>query len=929
MCKTTILRILPLFLLASGLFFIDSCKKEKPFVHVKGIEIAPPSLELTEGETQTLTATVLPDNADDKIFYWSSSDNQVASVSENGEVFAVKPGTVTIKATARDNGVEGICNVTVIKKIIAVSSVNLDKDELTLTEGETYTFSATVLPEDADDKSLTWTSSATEIATVDDKGEVTSLKPGETVITAASVFDPEKKASCTLTVAKKLIPVESVSLDKTAFSLTVGQNYTLTASVLPDNASDKSVTWESSNIDVAMVSAGKVVGSGVGTAVITAKSVSDPDKTASCTVTVESDVVDVTGISLTPASATIEVNKTCTLTASVEPANATNPKVRWEVSPEGIVSVDAAGVLTGIKTGSATVTATTQDGGFSKNCEVAVVDNAITAITFEDYSSTSVPVEYGSSREVQVKITPADASNKEVTWTAGNGIRISSYGTDESGAPKATIIFDKGLTGEYDLTATSVVTTDKKVSQRFKIWCNPSAISVPPAYVSQGGTFKLAPVFTPSYTTEKDLSYESSNTDVASVSGTGLVEGKSIGTATITITSKAAPSVSTTCEVSVITENKVIINGGDPIVYETGKLADAIGSSTVTSIAWTQGLLNEDDVAAFNEKCRGTAVNVDISKVGFVSTGKKYKITGYSTEYSFTSGELPPAMLAIFTKMSSLTLPPVSALGNYSIARTAQLKTLTLPTTVNRIGSQAFSNSGLASIVLPPSVKIIDGYAFSNTSLEGTLDLRYVEKLGSEVFSSAKLKKIIFGAALKSYGFNAISGSVCKALTAFEFAEDNALFKAVNGWLLSKDGTTLYQVPMNSAGATGGVLIPEGVKTIMGGIFWGLNVTNVALPEGLESISGMYAFGSYKGTSLVLPSTLKTIHSLAFNYSTSLKEVTCKAVTPPTVTDGYYEIAIFGKDAPIESIYVPAESVEAYKKAAGWSKWAEFFKPIP
>ena len=925
MSKTLLIRTLSIVLMVAGLLSAPSCKKEKQIVHVSSIEVAPATAELTEGESTTLTATVLPENADDKVYYWSSSDNQVASVSESGEVFAVKPGKAVIKARARDNDIEGSCTVTVIKKIIAVASVSLDKETLELTEGGSYSFTATVLPEDADDKSLTWDSSDKEVATVDKNGVVTAVKPGKSTITATSVFDSKKKASCELTVVEKLIPVESITLDKESFSLTVGQNYTLSATVLPDNASDKSLTWESSDTDVAVVTAGKVVGAGVGTAVITAKSVSDPDITASCTVKVESDVVAVTGITLEPAAATVEVNKTLALTASVVPDNATNPKIRWEVSPAGIVSVDAGGIITGIKTGTATVTATTQDGGFFKTCAVTVIDNPITAITFEGHSSSAIKVEYGTERVMQVKITPADASNKKVKWLNGQGIRLKSFGTDSEGNPNATISFDKSLTGLYNIIAESVVTPDKLITQQFIIWCNPIKITVPSVLVTKDESYQLVPVFAPVYTSEKEVTYESSDTDIVTVTDEGLVTGKAAGTATITVKSTSAPSVKGTCEVKVVEVSTVKINGGDPVTYTAGHLSDALGETTVTSIE-IEGIMEEDDIVAFNTKCRTSATTVDISKVSFRSTGKKYKIDNYSSDYTIVEGELPPAVLGYFTQMTSVSLPPVSALGTYSLARTSALTSVDIPPTVTRIYGSAFSYSGIKTISLPPSVKVIDGGAFSNSYLAGVIDLRYVESIGSEAFNCKNITKVIFGAALRTYSYNCFN-EACKNLTAFEFVEDNDRFKAVNGWLFSKDGKTLYQVPKLSAGATGDVVIPDGVQTIKGGIFWGFGVTSVSLPEGLMYFPEMYAFGAYEGTSLVLPSTMKSIHSLAFNYSNSLKEVTCKAVTPPTVV-GTYAASMFGTSAPIEHVYVPAESVEAYKTAAGWSTWASYISAI-
>lgn len=165
---------------------------------------------------------------------------------------------------------------------IAVTSVELDKTELTLKPEETATLDATVKPDNATDKTVTWTSSDPEIATVDETGKVTAVKIGKATITAKA---GEKTTECKVTV---LIPVSSVELDKTTLELKPGETATLVATVKPDNATNKTVTWTSSDPEIATVDeAGKVTAVKDGDVTITAKA---GEKTAECKVTVKSSV---------------------------------------------------------------------------------------------------------------------------------------------------------------------------------------------------------------------------------------------------------------------------------------------------------------------------------------------------------------------------------------------------------------------------------------------------------------------------------------------------------------------------------------------------------------------------------------------------------------------------------------------------------------
>ena len=344
-------------------------------IPVESVTLDKEKLELTTGESAMLTATVKPDNAADKSVQWSSSAEDVATVSASGRVTAVSAGEAVITAKAGEK--TAACTVVVSPVVVQVDTLSLDKTELALTEGESATLVATVGPEDATDKTVTWNSSDPAVATVED-GKVTAVAAGEAVITAKA---GEKTAECKGTVAAKpapapqpdpqpapqpaVIAVSSITLDQVNLILQQGASWTLTATVGPENATDKTVSWISSNPAVATVENGKVTAVSVGEAVITAKA---GDQTAECKVTV--NPIPVSSIVLDQTELTLEVGKTATLVATVGPDDATDKTVSWSSSNPAVASVDASGVVTAIKSGEAVITA--QAGEKTAECKVTV-----------------------------------------------------------------------------------------------------------------------------------------------------------------------------------------------------------------------------------------------------------------------------------------------------------------------------------------------------------------------------------------------------------------------------------------------------------------------------------------------------------------------------------------------------------------------------
>lgn len=168
--------------------------------------------------------------------------------------------------------------------VVAVTDIVLSETEKTVNEGETFTLTATVNPADATNPAIEWSSSDVAVATVDENGVVTAVAEGEATITATSVADPAKTASCKVVVKKPFVAVDGITLSETTAKLEIGSTITLTATVSPENATEPAVTWSTDNATVATVEDGVVTAVGAGEAVITAKA---GEMTAECKVTVE------------------------------------------------------------------------------------------------------------------------------------------------------------------------------------------------------------------------------------------------------------------------------------------------------------------------------------------------------------------------------------------------------------------------------------------------------------------------------------------------------------------------------------------------------------------------------------------------------------------------------------------------------------------
>ena len=243
------------------------------------------------------------------------------------------------------------------------AKIKLSKTKATIEKGKTLTLKATITPSDLSDKSVTWKSSNTKVATVSSAGKVKGVKVGTATITCTS-NSTGLKATCKVTVENGL-----VTLNKAEAYVQKGKTMTLKATVSPETLTDKSVTWESSDKKIATVTkAGKVKGVKYGTATITCTSVATSAK-ATCQVTVGKVVVSISEVS-------IKKSRGITLEATVYPEDLADKSVTWKSSDKSIATVDEEGRVKGIKAGTATITCTSVATGLKGTCTVTVLSNS-------------------------------------------------------------------------------------------------------------------------------------------------------------------------------------------------------------------------------------------------------------------------------------------------------------------------------------------------------------------------------------------------------------------------------------------------------------------------------------------------------------------------------------------------------------------------
>ncbi len=528
------------------------------------------------GYGKQLTATISPADADDKALIWTSTNPEVATVTQDGYVKAIKDGIAYITCQTVDGLYSDTCYVRVVTM---VKSVTLNRDRAGAYTTRSFTLTATVLPENASNKNVTWSTSNPKVATVNQKGVVTGVGSGTCYITVTTENRGET-ATCRVTVVKKK-EVTGITISRDAKGMYKNGKYTLTASVTPADATYTKVLWSSSDPSMVSVdSNGKLTAHKTGTAYITAASYDNPMIKKTCRVVV---IVKPTGVTLNKSSADVYTDNTITLKPTVAPSDATNKNVTWKSSNKAVATVNSKGVVTGVKEGTATITCTTENGGFVAKCKVTVKKSVKT--TSVKFSKSSLTIDDGTLGQLSVTVAPSNATNKKVTYTSSNAniAKVYSDGRVYGVTPGTVTITvktaDTGKTAACKVTVKGVNPTGVKLDAKSMT-------------IDYGKVKKLTATVSPSNCSYRSVTWKSSDPSAVYVNKNGYIKGmKSGATATITCTTNTGKKVAT-CKVTVkaipvtgvsLNKSTVTLNTG-----ETFRLTATVAPSTATNknVVW-------------------------------------------------------------------------------------------------------------------------------------------------------------------------------------------------------------------------------------------------------------------------------------------------------------------------------------------------------
>lgn len=654
----------------------------KVVVPVTGINLNKTSTTIAKGQTEKLTASLIPSDASGNV-QWSSNNPKVATVSNDGTVTAKDTGKAIVTATM--NGISASCEVTVNNPLKGVSIVSAE-GVTALKKGQTTQLTAKLEPEDTTDKkTVTWTSSNDAVATVSTSGMVTAVSDG-TVTIYAKVGD--KTASYNLTI--KEIKLTGISLDTTETILHKGSDQQLTVSYSPENTTDsKQVTWSSSDPSTVSVDGnGKITAKKIGGVVITAKV---GNFEAKCTVTVDAPLT-----SIVPEKDTLDLIKgqTGKIIYKLNPEDTTDDKnVTFTSSDESVATVSEDGTVTAVKTGTTNVTLTG-----ANNVTATVVIN-VTEIPVDQIvlDKQSTVIEKGQKDILTATVGPENTTDEDtsVTWKSSNpdvvtvspnktnnGESVTVTATDKGGKATITATTANGKTATCEITV-PVHIEKIEITGTKELLRNQTAVEMVIYFPTADITDQLG------------VTWKSDNEAVATVDEkTGTITAIKEGTANITATTiyTAAP-ISDTIKITV-KENHMNDELGKKLTFAEIKdpllirqqmslndylnLKEIVADNDITdnfNLVWSVG---DENIASIDQSGVLTGLKAGKTKVKVLITainGAGDEVGTYTAETEVTVKEIPLESIAFDKVIKEMTVGGKDKLGIiYNPENTTEVK---------------------------------------------------------------------------------------------------------------------------------------------------------------------------------------------------------------------------------------------------------------
>ena len=646
---------------------------------VASVSVDPPTSTVSVGAQVPLRA-IVADAAGKTIsgaeVHWSTLDPSIATVSDNGVVTGVKLGTTQIAASS--NGKSGIATITVEKTPVA--SVAVSPPHVDAAPGDHPQFTAIAYDAAQNPlggRTITWSSSNSNVATIDADGVATAVGSGTATITGTS---EGKNGAATITVSQAA--VASVTVTPGPLSMTVGQTTQLVATLKDAGGAvlnGRAVTWSSSNTNVASVSSqGVLTAAAPGNATITATS---EGKSGTDAITVTN--IAVGSVTVQPQGQSIVIGTNIQMSATVRDVNGnvtTDRVVTWSSSNSAIATVSVTGVVTGVAAGSVTITATSE--GKSGTAPLTVTLVPVGTVTV---APPSASFRVGATATFGATVKDANGTvvtNRVVTWTSSN-------------TAIATVSAAGVVTGVTPGTATITATSEGKSGTAS---ATVSAIPVGSVTVSPATkallvlqTFQLTATVkdsTGAVVTDRTVTWTSSAPLVASVSSTGLVTAGAVpGTATITATSETKSGTSTITVALVPVSSVIVQPGHDSIPTNSSAQLTAVTEDSIG------GILTGRTVT-WSSSAPGTAA---VSNTGLVTTNT---VLGLATITATSEGKSGTSAITVYVPVATVVVAPASAtiLVTQTKAFTGTPKDAGGNNLSGRVVTWASSNTAVATI---------------------------------------------------------------------------------------------------------------------------------------------------------------------------------------------------------------------------------------
>ena len=440
-------------------------------VKVQQITLTPSASSVVVGESLQITAKVLPENATNATLKWKiTPENVLKPTAVLGQFTAQQVGEALVRAEAADgSGITAECKVVVKPRLVQAISLNATQKHLII--GDSFTLTATLSPENATNRNVIWKLVSGNAISLSNTGVIQAKKVGEALVRAEAADGSGTTAECKVVVKPRL--VQSISLNATQKELIIGDSFTLTATLSPENTTNRNVIWKLVSGDaISLSNTGVIQAKKVGEALVRAEAADGSGITAECKVVVKPRLVQT--ISLNSTKKDLLVGESFALTATVMPENATNRNVIWKLVSGDAISLSNTGVIQAKKVGEALVRAEAADGSsISAECKVVVKPRLVQAISLKLEKDT---VAVGEHFTVTADVLPKNATNSTLQWSVSAPLLLKHLGAGS---------FEALKTGSATITAQARDGSKQEASCRIEI--------VPPTALKKAVAADVAP----------------------------------------------------------------------------------------------------------------------------------------------------------------------------------------------------------------------------------------------------------------------------------------------------------------------------------------------------------------------------------------------------------------------------------------------------